>query len=63
MIIAWRVLYLTMLGRECPELPCNVVFAEEEWQAVYIVAKRQPPPEKPQSTQVKACHLSMVSVP
>jgi hypothetical protein len=49
MIIAWRVLYLTMLGRECPELPCDVVFAEEEWQAVYIVAKRQPPPETPPS--------------
>jgi hypothetical protein len=49
MIIAWRVLYMTMLGRECPELPCNVVFADEEWQAVYIVAKRQPPPEKPPS--------------
>ena len=49
MIIAWRVLYLTMLGRECPELPCNVVFADEEWQAVYIVAKRLAPPEKPPS--------------
>jgi hypothetical protein len=49
MIIAWRVLYLTMLGRTCPELPCNVVFADEEWQAVYIVAKRQPPPEVPPS--------------
>ena len=49
LIIAWRVLYLTMLGRACPELPCNVVFADEEWQAVYIVAKRQPPPEAPPS--------------
>lgn len=47
MIVAWRVLFLTVLGRECPELPCDVVFAEEEWQAIYIVAKRQPPPEKP----------------
>jgi hypothetical protein len=47
LIIAWRVLYLTMLGRDCPELPCDVVFAEEEWRAVYIVAKRQPPPEIP----------------
>jgi hypothetical protein len=46
-IIAWRVLYLTMLGRECPELPCDVVFAEEEWQAAYIVAKRKPPPSEP----------------
>jgi hypothetical protein len=49
MIIAWRVLYLTMLGRTCPELPCNVVFADDEWQAVYIVAKRQVPPAQPPS--------------
>jgi hypothetical protein len=47
MIVAWRVLYLTMLGRECPELPCDVVFGEEEWKAVYIVCKKQPPPEEP----------------
>lgn len=44
-IIAWRVLYLTMLGRDCPELPCNLVFEEEEWQAVYIVTKKEQPPE------------------
>jgi len=49
MIIAWRVLFLTMLGRDCPEMPCDVVFAEPEWQAVYIVTKREPPPEKPPS--------------
>ena len=30
MIIAWRVLFLTMLGRECPEMPCDVVFDEAE---------------------------------
>lgn len=48
-IIAWRVLYLTMLGRECPEIPCNLVFEEEEWQAVYIVTKKEQPPETPPS--------------
>jgi len=47
LIIAWRVLYLTMLGRICPELPCDVVFAEEEWHTVYIVTHRQPPPATP----------------
>ncbi len=47
MIIAWRILYLTMLGRTCPELPCTVVFSDEEWQAAYIVGKREPPPEDP----------------
>ncbi|WPL14288.1 IS4 family transposase [Thiorhodovibrio litoralis] len=49
MIIAWRVLYLTMLGRECPELPCDAVFAEEEWKAVYLVTQKQAPPEQPPS--------------
>ena len=40
-----------MLGRECPEppLPCDAVFAEEEWKAVTIMAKRQPTPEEPPS--------------
>ena len=49
MIIAWRVLFLTMLGRECPEMPCDVVFDTAEWQAVYLVTQRQPPPETPPS--------------
>ena len=49
MIIAWRVLHLTMLGRECPEMSCDVVFAEEEWQAVYLVTERKPPPDEPPS--------------
>jgi hypothetical protein len=49
MIIAWRVLFLTMLGRECPEMPCDTVFAEEEWKAVYLVTQRKPPPQQPPS--------------
>jgi len=49
MIIAWRVLYLTMLGRDCPEMPCDTVFADEEWKAVYLVTERKPPPEHPPS--------------
>jgi hypothetical protein len=49
MIIAWRVLYLTMLGRDCPEMPCDAVFADEEWKAVYLVTQRKPPPAEPPS--------------
>jgi len=49
MIIAWRVLFVTMLGRQYPNLPCDVVFATEEWQAVYIVTKRRAAPSKPPS--------------
>lgn len=47
LIVAWRVLYLLMLGRECPELPCDAVLGEDEWQAVYAVVTGQPPPAQP----------------
>lgn len=36
-IIAWRVMYLCRLGRECPDLDCEVVFSPSEWQSVYAV--------------------------
>jgi hypothetical protein len=49
MIVAWRVYYVTMLGRECPDLPCDIAFDEDEWKAVYTVVKNQPPPKKPPS--------------
>lgn len=47
LIIAWRILHVVTLGRECPDLPCDVVFATEEWQAAWIIDKRSPPPVEP----------------
>jgi hypothetical protein len=47
LIVAWRILALVTLGRECPELSCEVVFAPEEWQAAWIVARRERPPSTP----------------
>lgn len=47
MIIAWRILYMTMLGRGCPDIPCTAIFDEEEWHAVYRVIHRCPPPKIP----------------
>src|SRR5262245_24696909 len=47
LIVSWRVLYLLMLGRECPELPCDSVLETAEWQAVYTVVTGQPPPAQP----------------
>ena len=44
MIVAWRVYYLTMLGRETPDVPCSVFFAEAEWKALTAHAARQPEP-------------------
>ncbi len=46
-IIAWRIMYLCRLGRECPDLNCEVVFEPCEWKAVYVALKRQDPPEVP----------------
>jgi len=47
LIIAWRILHLVTWGRDCPELPCDVLFDPEEWQAAWIVAHRCPPPTTP----------------
>lgn len=47
LIIAWRVQALMVMGRTCPDLPCEVVFDPEEWQAAYIIGRRQPPPAQP----------------
>jgi hypothetical protein len=44
LIVAWRVHWLTMLGRSCPELPCDAVFAEEEWRSVWTIVRREPTP-------------------
>lgn len=38
LIISWRLLYLTHLGRQCPALPCGSVFSEAEWKSACLVA-------------------------
>ena len=47
MVIAWRVLFTLMLGRTCPDIDCEVIFAPREWRAAYIVIKHCPPPPIP----------------
>ncbi len=46
-IIAWRIMYLCRLGRECPDLDCEVVLEPSEWKAVYATVKRMDPPSTP----------------
>ena len=41
MIVAWRVLYVMRLGRVCPELPCDGVFDQDEWQAFWVIVHGQ----------------------
>lgn len=45
-VIAWRIMFVTFLGRECPELPCDVVFSEAEWKSVWKVVEKTDPPKK-----------------
>jgi hypothetical protein len=47
LIVAWRILYITMYGREHPTLPCTALFEEDEWKALYFfVNKTTTPPEE-----------------
>jgi hypothetical protein len=46
-VVAWRILYLTHVGRQCPELPCGCVFGEDEWRATCAVAGRGPAAGEP----------------
>jgi hypothetical protein len=47
LLVAWRIVHLTKLGRETPEVPCTVFFEEAQWQAVLLFITRQPPPKEP----------------
>jgi hypothetical protein len=47
MVVAWRVLYVMHLGRECPDLPCSVVFEDAEWHSSWVILKGGSPPESP----------------
>ena len=42
MVVAWRLFYLTKLGREIPDAPCTVFFEEAEWKALCIFHSKNP---------------------
>jgi hypothetical protein len=47
LIVAWRVLYLTMRGRRDAAVSCQVVFEPDEWRAAYTLVKGEAPPQPP----------------
>ena len=48
MVVGWRILHLTKLGRETPDVPCSVFFEEAEWKALYCFVRQDPkPPDQP----------------
>ena len=34
-IVAWRLMYICHMGRECPDIDCEVIFEPSEWKSVY----------------------------
>ena len=49
MVVAWRIHWMTLLGRETPDIACDVVLEEDEWKVLHIVCHDEPPPSKPPS--------------
>ena len=48
LVVAWRIVRLTKLGREVPEVPCTVYFEEAQWKALVAFVTKDPrPPQKP----------------
>jgi hypothetical protein len=46
LIVAWRTLFVSRMGRECPDMDCEALFEPSEWKAVWVAVKRKQPPKK-----------------
>ena len=42
LVIAWRIMLMTLLGRETPELPAEVLFSDIELRTLKAYAKKKP---------------------
>ena len=42
-VVAWRLMYVCHLGRECPEIECEVIFETSEWKSVYSILGEELP--------------------
>lgn len=47
LVVAWRINRLMRLGRSLPQLPAQLLFEKDEWQAAYVLNKKKPPKEVP----------------
>jgi hypothetical protein len=43
LVIAWRIMLLTLLGRECPQLAAEVLFSDLEIQVLTASSKKTNP--------------------
>jgi len=49
MVVAWRIHFLTMQGREAPDLDCTIYFSNNEWKALttFMQKDKTLPPRPP----------------
>lgn len=47
LVVAWRLNRLMRLGRGLPDLPAQLLFDKDEWQAAYVLNKKKPPKQEP----------------
>jgi hypothetical protein len=57
LVVAWRVMWLSKLGRETPDVPCSVFFEQAEWQALHCHHHRSPNPPDTPPTLGEAMHM------
>jgi hypothetical protein len=60
LIIAWRIHALTMASRSYPELSCERFFEPREWQTIYLMQTRKPPPKKPPGLRTMTRYLAQL---
>jgi hypothetical protein len=50
-VVAWRVYWLTMAGRQAPDTPCDQILREEEWHVLSAWATGRIPDAVPGTRQ------------
>ncbi len=46
LVIAWRIMLMTLLGRECPDLPAEILFSDPEIEVLQAYAKKKESPSR-----------------
>lgn len=62
LVVAWRIVRLTMLGRETPGLPCTIFFEDHEWKALYAFVHRSPAAVPPQAPTIREAIRTVASL-
>lgn len=52
LVVAWRINRLMRLGRSLPDLPADLLFETDEWQAAFILNQKPVPKQVPELNRV-----------